>query len=103
MRQWAARHGLPESVTQHAELIVDELVANAVRHAIPPFELEISPSSTAIRGEVTDSSGAFPTPKTPDLDGGFGLLIVDAESSRWGISLRPEGKKVWFEIDLTDD
>jgi hypothetical protein len=102
VRRWAAIHGLPEGVTEQAELIVDELVTNAVRHAIPPFELEISPAATVVHGEVTDSCDTFFSPETRDFDSGFGLMIVDAESSRWGVSLRPEGKKVWFEIDLTD-
>src|SRR5689334_6189543 len=101
VRCWAAQQGLSDEVVRQAELVTDELVCNAVRHAQPPFEIELSARNGAIRGEVADGSGSLPAPRPPDSQGGFGLVIVDATTSHWGVAPEPNGKKVWFEIDQT--
>ena len=102
IKQWAAAQSITQAVADHAELVVDELVTNAVLHAQPPYDLQIMRSDQVIRGEVADRSPSPPAPRDPDLSGGFGLHIVDAEVSRWGVLSRGVGKTVWFEIDLTD-
>ena len=94
-RRWSHEHHLPE-------LVVDELVGNAVRHASPPYDFEISRANGTIRGEVHDGSTTTPTRRThPDHRGGFGLNIVTSRTSRWGSAATPDGKQVWFEIDQT--
>jgi anti-sigma regulatory factor (Ser/Thr protein kinase) len=99
-RAWAAERALPEPVVEDIELVVSELVTNAIRHGEPPIELELSqPTAGTIRGEIRDGSDVAPAPKpAPDYRGGFGLRIVDARSSRWGTTARSDGKDVWFEI-----
>jgi anti-sigma regulatory factor (Ser/Thr protein kinase) len=85
-------------------LCVSELVTNAVRHSTAhdgTFHLDIRVDRAKLRVECHDSGSKKPTLQTPsDADeGGRGLLLVQALTSRWGVSPRPLGKCVWFEID----
>ncbi|MFG1805753.1 ATP-binding protein [Streptomyces sp. NPDC049040] len=85
-------------------LCVSEFVTNAVRHSTPhggTFHLNILVDRGKLRVECHDSGGTKPTLLTPsDADeGGRGLLLVQALTSRWGVHSRPTGKCVWFEID----
>ena len=81
------------------ELIVAELVSNAVRHGKPPYALTLKETAGVIRGEVRDGSKVTPVPNPfPDENGGFGLGIVNACSSRWGTDIGDDGKHVWFEV-----
>ena len=98
-RGWATHEGLSERVAGDLELVVTELVSNAVRHGLPPYEFELRKSAGLIRGEVFDGFPVLPQPNaTPDERGGFGLGIVDACVAQWGTQTLPTGKKVWFEI-----
>jgi two-component sensor histidine kinase len=99
-RQWSSEQHLPEIAIADIELVVDELVNNAVIHAVPPYDFEIYRVKGSIRGEVCDHSTVAPAPNSqPDHHGGFGLNIVAARTSRWGSAPIPDGKKIWFEID----
>ena len=98
-RTWSTDQALSPRLVDDIELVVAELVSNAIRHASPPFEVELSESDGVIHGEVHDGSQIAPTPNVhPDLHGGFGLGIVSACTSRWGTAVEPEGKRVWFEL-----
>lgn len=85
-------------------LCVSELVTNSVRHSTPhegTIRLDILVDRDKLRIECHDSGGNKPTLLTPsDADeGGRGLLLVQALTSRWGVRSKPAGKYVWFEID----
>jgi len=99
-------------LTDDAELIIAELVVNAVRHGLRTAPHSITPGSfapSALRlcllrrvGEVmlavTDPSDEAPVPRTPDWSGesGRGLQIVGALSYVWGWSpIESHGKAVW--------
>ncbi len=87
-----------------AELLVTEVVANAIRHAGgDSIDLTVAVDDAAIRVEVGDEGDSHPVPGTPPGDedtGGRGLMIVESLASRWGYEHRPpRGKRVWFEID----
>jgi anti-sigma regulatory factor (Ser/Thr protein kinase) len=86
-------------------LITDELVTNAVQHAQAEREggigLRLEIQRDRVRVVVTDGSPRFEwsTRASTELAGGFGLVLVDRLSDRWGLSL--DGKKaVWFEVDF---
>jgi len=102
VRRWSNDHHLPELAVADIELVVDELVGNAVRHASPPYDFEISRANGTVRGEVHDGSTTTPTRNAhPDHRGGFGLTIVASRTSRWGSAATPDGKLVWFEMDYS--
>ncbi|HVE62477.1 MAG TPA: SpoIIE family protein phosphatase [Mycobacteriales bacterium] len=96
----AGRHDLVEA----AELVVSELVTNAVRHAGTDMcvGVRLDPSS-AVRISVRDEGPPDwqPTPgglPTPAAEGGRGLLIVAALAHSWGVDPDQGGKIVWCEL-----
>ena len=98
-RDWSATHALTARLIDDIELVVAELVSNAVRHGLPPYELEFAEVRGMIRGGVRDASTRLPVPNpNPDHHGGFGLGIVTACTARWGTEVNGAGKEVWFEV-----
>ncbi len=80
------------------ELIVSELVTNAIRHARPPVTLHLMRHNVLIC-EVTDSSPTQPRlrrARTSD-EGGRGLFIVAQLAMRWGCRYGQDGKTIWVE------
>jgi len=109
----AARHAVKEMdeidvpTRQVVELLVSELVTNAVRHgASDPHEsilVRATRTDGAVRVEVCDEGPGFhqrgeaPAEFEP---GGRGLLLVKTLAARWGVSShRPNC--VWFEAEPT--
>jgi anti-sigma regulatory factor (Ser/Thr protein kinase) len=88
-----------------AELVVSELVSNAVLHASSESELEISRHADGLRISVADGDSHHPLRYPQDLDalGGRGLDIVAVLASDWGVTDRPDGKVVWAVVDSTPD
>jgi anti-sigma regulatory factor (Ser/Thr protein kinase) len=98
-------------LSDDAELIIAELVGNAVRHGLrtapqvislgkdaPPLRLCLLRRIGEVMLAVTDPSEEAPTPKLPTADGesGRGLQIVGALSYVWGWSpIEGSGKAVW--------
>ncbi|MFI1092990.1 ATP-binding protein [Streptomyces sp. NPDC020917] len=85
------------------ELLVSELVGNAVRHTgARTFGLRMQRRRGWIRIEVRDPSRALPCLlPVRDLDvSGRGLFLVDTLSDRWGVDLQPRGKTTWFELRI---
>lgn len=82
------------------ELLVSELVGNAVRHARGPIGLRLLRSRSLIC-EVSD--GSLTTPRirraAPTDEGGRGLQLVAAIAQRWGTRYTDEGKCIWTEQD----
>src|SRR3954468_13822549 len=96
---------LDMSTRQVVELLVSELVTNAVRHgASDPHEsilVRANRTNGAVRVEVCDEGQGFnhrgeaPAAMEP---GGRGLLLVDTLASRWGV-LDGHPNCVWFEAE----
>lgn len=82
------------------ELLATEIATNALRHAGTDATVVVRYLGDAIRVEVRDGSSVLPHVRAPDATepGGRGLPLVDALSSRWGVTETVEGKRVWFEI-----
>ncbi len=105
-RSWAserlAEWGL-EELSFTTELVVSELVTNAIRYARAPIELRLIRDGTLIC-EVSDASNTAPhlrRARTFD-EGGRGLFLVAQLSRRWGTRHRSDGKTIWAEQDLPD-
>jgi anti-sigma regulatory factor (Ser/Thr protein kinase) len=84
-------------------LVFSELATNALRHAGSPSSVVITHGDDEIRLAVHDASHAVPhvTPASP-MPGGYGLVIVDRVSERWGWEQTASGKTVWSVIRCRD-
>ena len=96
LRSW----DLPE-LADRAELLVSELVTNAVRYARGPIEVRLV-RGRSLLVEVTDPVPEPPRERrvTTEDEGGRGLHLVARQSRRWGTRNRPVGKTVWCELEL---
>ncbi|WP_409060590.1 SpoIIE family protein phosphatase [Streptomyces sp. SYP-A7185] len=96
LRRWS-RPALVET----AELLVGELVTNAVRHSRGPrVGLRLVRSGTTLICEVEDDDPTLPTLLNagPADEFGRGLRIVSVLAKEWGTSRTASGKTVWFEL-----
>ncbi|MEU6375497.1 ATP-binding protein [Streptomyces sp. NPDC046909] len=84
--------------------IVAELVNNAVEHTRCRTVRVLVTRTTEcrVRIAVADTCRDTPAMDRPDgeAEGGRGLLLVDALSSRWGYDRNPWGKVVWAELEV---
>ncbi|MFF7546136.1 SpoIIE family protein phosphatase [Streptomyces canus] len=88
-----------------AELVVSELVTNAIRYGARPIRLRLIHDETTLICEVSDTNHTAPhlrRAKTWD-EGGRGLLLVAQLTQRWGSRHTAEGKTIWAEIALLDE
>jgi hypothetical protein len=90
---------------QHTtELVVSELVTNAIQHGAPPIQLRLIRDHTLIC-EVTDASSTAPhlrRSRTLDEDG-RGLLLVCDLTHSWGTRHTTTGKTIWCQQALPAD
>ncbi|MFF8262030.1 ATP-binding protein [Streptomyces virginiae] len=99
---WPAVLAMSEAV-HTAELVVSELVTNAVRYAgHQSISVVAQLSDAVLRVEVRDASPALPTLTLPDEDreGGRGLFLVGVLADRFGTAPTESGKCSWAEIDM---
>ncbi|GHB06246.1 MULTISPECIES: ATP-binding protein [Streptomyces] len=96
--------GLHAEVVQTAELVISELVSDAVQYAgAERVLLAVSLDDVVLRIEVRDSSPVLPTPALPcpDSESGRGLFLVAALADRYDAEPTEAGKRCWAEIDLS--
>ena len=103
VRQYATSLGA--QCTEDTELLVSELVTNAVKYGPEEGEIRLIVDIEGSRLRVTvHDTGAGPLPlmrpvKRPaGQGGGHGLQLVEMISDRWGVERG--STRVWFEIDL---
>ncbi|QIJ66154.1 SpoIIE family protein phosphatase [Streptomyces sp. JB150] len=87
------------------ELVVSELVTNAIRYGSHPIRLRLIHDADTLICEVSDTSHTAPhlrRAKTWD-EGGRGLLLVAQLTQRWGSRHTPEGKTIWAEMALVEE
>ncbi|MFI9626102.1 SpoIIE family protein phosphatase [Streptomyces sp. NPDC052042] len=92
---------LDGETAEATELIVSELITNAVRYGTPPLRLRLILDRT-LTCEVHDSSRVSPHlrhARTVD-EGGRGLFIVSRLAAHWGVRYGAEGKTLWTEQEL---
>ncbi|WP_406439655.1 SpoIIE family protein phosphatase [Streptomyces sp. NBC_01613] len=95
-----AEWGLDE-LTFATELILSELVTNAIRYGADPIHVRVLFDRTLIC-EVFDSSSTSPHLRYAAMtdEGGRGLFLVAQLADRWGTRYTPEGKVIWAEQPL---
>ena len=105
VREW----GFP-AIAADCELLVAELVTNAVTHAarvvtaadLPPVRLRLAGRARGVQIEVWDACEEMPqlrpSPPGEDEPGGRGLVLVAALSSRWGAYRTRGGGKAVFAV-----
>lgn len=98
LREW----GLEEAGFA-TELILSELITNAIRYGLPPVSARLLHGRCLIC-EVSDGSGTSPRLRraaTTD-EGGRGLFLVAQFAQRWGTRYTTRGKVIWAEQFLHD-
>jgi len=96
LRSW----GL-DDLMDTTQLIVSELVTNAMRHAVGPISLRLIRHS-ALVCEVADGSSTAPRLRHARVtdEGGRGLFLVAQMAHRWGTRYPADGKIIWAEQSL---
>ncbi|MCX4767688.1 SpoIIE family protein phosphatase [Streptomyces sp. NBC_01275] len=84
------------------ELVVSELVTNAIRYGADPIQLRLIHDRTLIC-EVSDGNSTSPHLRRARIydEGGRGLLLVAQLTTRWGTRHTATGKTIWAEQALT--
>ncbi|MFG3290926.1 ATP-binding protein [Streptomyces sp. NPDC048179] len=103
--------GAGQDVLEAAELVLSELVTNALRVPVPSgrqvgVRILRAPADGLLRLEVSDAGSGTPEVRMPgdEETGGRGLLLVEATAHRWGVEEREGGigKTVWAESKAPD-
>lgn len=88
------------------QLVVSELVTNAVLHARSTVEISVSVGEGVIELSVSDTDGRAPEPRSAGEvwdEGGRGLTLVSALSDDWGVAHRSNGKQIWVRLPTPRD
>ncbi|MFE0924511.1 SpoIIE family protein phosphatase [Streptomyces mutabilis] len=97
----AALDDVASDLVDTAQLLVSELVTNAVLHARTEAEVTVSRLDGRVRVRVADrrpGRGLVPQNCPPYAGTGQGLALVEQLASRYGVDVGDEGKVVWFEL-----
>ena len=99
------RSGVEERLRQDLELLLTELVTNAVRHGSSggdDIAVRVELTEPMVTVSITDTGVGFEREalqQSPATDaGGFGLLLLDRLSTRWGVERDERGFRVWFKL-----
>ncbi|MFG2265532.1 SpoIIE family protein phosphatase [Streptomyces sp. NPDC048720] len=90
-----------EEIAFVTELVVSELVTNAIRYGEPPVQLRLIRDGALIC-EVSDGSSTSPHLRRAHAydEGGRGLLLVAQLTQRWGSRQTGSGKTIWAQQPL---
>lgn len=89
-----------------AELLVSELVTNAVLHAHTSVIVTVEATGPrSARVTVRDGSRLAPAPRRHSVSSGTGrgLLLVQQLAAGWGAEVEDSGKAVWFDVAAIGD
>ncbi|WBO69133.1 SpoIIE family protein phosphatase/ATP-binding protein [Streptomyces camelliae] len=95
-----------------AELILSELITNAIRYGAEPIAVRLlrtepvgSPDAGSLIFEVADGSSTSPRLRRAKVtdEGGRGLFLVARFAERWGTRYTATGKVIWAEHSLRPD
>ena len=108
----AARDHLRSTLTEwdlagqadEAELVVSELVTNALLHTGCPAALtlrhDLAESVLCVGVEDTSTQHPQPRESADDATGGRGMHIVEVVALRWWVAPRGDGKTVWADLTV---
>jgi DNA-binding NarL/FixJ family response regulator len=100
LRRWSC-----VDVLDIVNLLVSELVTNAVMHGGSEADVSVVLTPTALRVEVADQDETMPELRE-SVDAwdtsGRGLAFVESMSEAWGVRRTPSGKAIWFEVARPD-
>lgn len=96
-----------QPILDDVQLLVSELVTNAVVHAGTEAQVAVRLLPDALRIEVVDHGAptvpARPSmPRSEDAESGRGLFLVDTIADAWGVEEIEDGKCIWFEVPRPD-
>ena len=100
--RFLARSEVPQLIDD-AQLLVSELVTNAVRHARGPIAVRASFRDGFLHLEVCDNAADCPPLRRaagPDDVGGRGMELVEKLATRWGWSATEHSKVVWLDLRM---
>ncbi len=97
--------GVVDETIDEAEIVVSELVSNALRHAKPladgAIRVRWKTKGGVVEVEVSDGGGpSTPRPAPPVLwsTSGRGLRIVRSLAHEWGVTEEKSGRTVWASL-----
>jgi anti-sigma regulatory factor (Ser/Thr protein kinase) len=99
-----ADRGIDETTLATLNLLVSEVVTNAVVHPdvdqASPIHLYARIEPRNIRVNVSDQGAGFtPKPRDPArFGGGYGLYLLEKASSGWGVDSCSGTTTVWFDL-----
>lgn len=101
VRAWDIRLG--EARLGAVELVVGELIANAVQHAgAGPITVNVRQNGPELMVDIHDADTDLPraTAAHRDCESGRGLLLISEFADRHGVELSASGKRCWAAFDL---
>ena len=93
--------GADQDTVDVAELLVSEVVTNAVLHTDTEIEVRVRAGGPGVLVEVSDRSLQLPRQRTHDSESvsGRGLDLVEMLAAQFGVAVGPDGaKSVWFTL-----
>jgi anti-sigma regulatory factor (Ser/Thr protein kinase) len=100
---------LPGAVLADAQLLLTEVLSNAILHGRGAedggLEVSVAADRTTLRVSVTDHGSGFTRPSVlrpdPTAASGWGLYLLERLAKRWGVDAAADGgASVWFELAL---
>jgi len=98
---------VPDDVVHDVQLVVSELVTNAVKHAglgsgeNVELDVRTRPGCVEVMVHYTEHRRfELTSPLEPPEASGWGLFLVDQIASRWSVIETRGEMEAWFEVDL---
>jgi DNA-binding NarL/FixJ family response regulator len=92
-----------DALLDDVQLLVSELVTNAVLHTATDVDLRLLERDHRLRAEVVDGSAERSVrmqATRSDATSGRGLHLVESLADSWGVEVTSTGKTVWFEVAI---
>ena len=102
LRAYCQQHQVPVDVRDSGELVISELVTNALVHAGTPFMVWAEYDAGKLTVAVLDGESTPPVVHPFDAgerSGGRGMPLIEALGAAWGVATVHLGKVVWVTID----